>query len=121
MGWTSSTRMIREWLQGLVAVNIPDDALNNILDGRDIAGTTPLMDVSFRDAELLKADVYMWVCTTPSVSRSLEDADGFWRHREGSSTMMPRDKDLLIRLANAIYEKYGEATVAQSGLRLVSL
>ena len=107
-------------MQGLLGLNIPEGSIQSILDGRGgISGATPLKDVEKRDADLLKADLYVWRALSPSTGQSVEDSDGFWKHREGGYSQTPSDKDRLLRAANSIYEMYGEETVAvRSGIRI---
>jgi len=123
MAWTNSTTALSDWMQGLLGVNIPDSAIQSILDGRGgISGATLLKDIDQRDADLLRADLYVWLAMSPSTGQSVEDSDGFWKHREGGYSITPSDKDRLLRMANEIYMKYGEDTVqVKSGIRIFNI
>ena len=111
--WTNSDAPIAEWLGGILGITVPDSAIRSVLIKRSVSGDTPCNAVTQRDAELLKADLYMWYYTTPSTTQSVEDSDSYWKHREGSSSSTPKDKDVILKMANLIYEKYGEDVVIQ--------
>ena len=122
MAWTDSNIEVSKWLRGLLGISISDDSINSILAGRSIDGSAALSSVSQKDAELLKADLYVWYSTSPSTGQSIEDADGGWKHKEGSYSLTPYDKNMMLKLANNIYAKYGEEAVSSgSGVKLINL
>ena len=122
MAWTDSDMKVSDWLRGLLGVVISDNTINSVLAGRSIDGDAVLSSIEQRDAELLRADLYVWYCSNPSTGQSVEDADGGWKHKEGSYSLTPSDKKMMLTLANNIYSKYGEETVSPgSKVRLINL
>ena len=120
--WTTSTVSAAEYLRGLVGITISDNALQSILLGRGYNMDTQLCDIDQQTAELLKADLFVWFCTTPSTGGSVEDSDGNWKHKEGSYALTAYDKSYMLSLANTIYQKYGEETVTStSKVTLINL
>jgi hypothetical protein len=109
-------------MRGLLGIHVPGSAIRSILARRNADEGSLLSDIEQKEAELLEADLYIWYCKTPSIGQSTEDADGHWKHKEGSYSLTPHDKSMMLKLANGIYSKYGEKAVAMgSKVRLINL
>lgn len=108
---------VEEYLRGCVGFDVSDNALTTILIDRDVEPGTDVSMLDKRTKDLCKADLYMWCASTPSVTGSVEDADGEWKHKEGGKQSSAYDKRNLRQMANDIYAKYGENTV-QSVMKL---
>jgi hypothetical protein len=102
---------VAEWMRGLLGFRIPDESIASVLAKRNVDGSAPLSAIEQREAELLRADLFVWCCLAPSTGQVVEDADGNWRHREGGYSLAPRDKDGYLAMANSVYKKYGEDVV----------
>ena len=61
-----------------------------------------------RTKELLKADLYVWICMGPTKVNSTSDSDNGWSHSEGGYQLTDEDKDRMLAYAKSIYEKYDE-------------
>lgn len=110
----TNTTTIEEYLRGCVGFEVSDSAISTILIDREIVPGTDISDIDKRTRDLCKADLYMWCASTPSVTGSVEDADGEWRHREGGTQSSAYDKRNLRQMANDIYKLYGENVVKSS-------
>lgn len=108
---------VEEYLRGCVGFDVSDNALATILIDRDVEPGTDVRMLDKRTKDLCKADLYMWCASTPSVTGSVEDADGEWKHKEGGKQSSAYDKRNLRQMANDIYARYGENTI-QSGMKL---
>lgn len=108
---------IDDYLRGCVGYAITAEAINSILIDRGIESGTYLVDIDKRQKDLCRADLYMWCVRTPSITASVEDANGVWRHKEGSTQSLASDKRELRNLANDIYEMHGEKT-SRSTIRI---
>lgn len=108
---------IEEYLRGCVGFEVTDSAISTILVDREIVPETEVWYIDKRTRDLCKADLYMWCASTPSVTGSVEDADGDWKHREGGTQSSAYDKRNLRQMANDIYKMYGE-NVAKSSMRM---
>jgi hypothetical protein len=108
---------VEEYLRGCVGFDIEDNAIATILEDRGIAPGTPSKELTRKQKELCKADLYMWCASTPSIKGSVEEAHGTWKHKEGSTESSAYDKRNLRIMANEIYKKYGE-NVAGSTIKL---
>ena len=104
---------IEEYLRGCVGFEVADSAIATILIDREIV---PGTDVT----TLGRADLYMWCASTPSVTGSVEDANGVWKHKEGGTQSSAYDKRNLRQMANDIYALYGE-NVRKSSIKIVNL
>lgn len=111
---------IEEYLRGLVAIDVPDNALKSLLTDADVEPGTALASLSLRQKELLKADLYVWCASSPQGSCSVEDINGVWKHRESTAAISDSDRRNWLRLANTIYSKYGIATKGTNGIKLQS-
>lgn len=99
---------IEDWLAGLVAYDIPEGAINDILFERGIEPGTTLEETTKKQRDLSKADLFMWCSLQPSITASVKDADGGWSHSEGGQHMTVGDKEALRNQANRIYAMYDE-------------
>lgn len=117
---TVSGITIEEYLHGCVGFEVADSAITTILVDRDIEPGTPVSDMEKRTKDLCKADLYMWCASTPSITGSVEDANGVWKHKEGGTQSSAYDKRNLRQMANDIYTLYGE-NIKGSRIRIVGM
>lgn len=111
---------IEEYLRGCVGFEVADSAITTILIDREIALGTDVTTLEKRQKDLCRADLYMWCASTPSVTGSVEDANGVWKHKEGGTQSSAYDKRNLRQMANDIYALYGE-NVRKSSIKIVNL
>ena len=111
---------IEEYLRGCVGFEVADSAITTILIDREIAPGTDVTTLEKRQKDLCRADHYMWCASTPSVTGSVEDANGVWKHKEGGTQSSAYDKRNLRQMANDIYALYGE-NVRKSSIKIVNL
>lgn len=107
-GGSSRVRTAEDYIFGCVNFAVPEEAVKHLLDERGIEPGTPLSDLDKKTRELLKADLYVWICMGPSKVSSTSDSDNGWSHSEGGYTLSDEDKDRMLKYAKAIYEKYDE-------------
>ena len=105
---TNTGTTIEEYLRGCVGFEVTDSAISTILIDRGIARGTDVSTLEKRQKDLCRADLYMWCASTPSVTGSVEDANGVWKHKEGGTQSSAYDKRNLRQMANDIYALYGE-------------
>ena len=105
---TNTGTTIEEYLRGCVGFEVTDSAISTILINRGIARGTDVSTLEKRQKDLCRADLYMWCASTPSVTGSVEDANGVWKHKEGGTQSSAYDKRNLRQMANDIYALYGE-------------
>ena len=108
---TELNTTIESYLRGCVGFDVSDNAINSILIDRELVPNLDIRDIDKRTKELCKADLYMWCASTPSVTGSIEDANGVWKHKEGGTQSSAFDKRNLRAMANDIYKKYGESAI----------
>lgn len=111
---------IESYLRGLVAYEVPNNALSGILYKRGIPFNSPIDSIELRLLELCEADLYMWCAKTPMSKSSSEDSDGDWKHTDGGWKASETDKSMLRESAKAIYLKYGEK-IGNRVIRIVNL
>lgn len=100
---------VESYLRGCVGYSVTDDAITSILFNRGIQPGSYISDMTKKQLDLSRADVYMWCSLLPSVSGTVSDADAGWKHSEGGMQASSLDKSNLISMANAIYLMYGES------------
>ena len=120
-------RTVRDYVFGCVNFQISDETAECICDERGIdpdktfdelfpKPTEDAADVVSeeenlepkRTKELLKADLYVWICMGPTKVNSTSDSDNGWSHSEGGYQLTDEDKDRMLAYAKTIYDKYGE-------------
>lgn len=120
-------RTVRDYVFGCVNFRISDETAETICDGRGIDPDAtfddlfpkPEADASEtvaddeviepkRTKELLKADIFVWICMGPTKVNSTSDSDNGWSHSEGGYQLTDEDKDRMLAYAKSIYEKYDE-------------
>lgn len=116
----NTTLTIEDYLRGQVAYPITDEALFAILADRGMSAGVGIADFEIKDRELATADVLMWCASLPSITGSVEDANGVWKHKEGARTISSSDKAELRRRAYRIYRKYG-LYVGESSIKMHSI
>lgn len=109
-----------DYCRNRVGYPIPDDAIYMLLLDRGLKVTTPIEEVDKKTKELLLADMYIYCMSMPSTSSQVKDSDGDWSHSEGGMRITADDKKLLKRMANDIYEKYGEKPIGNSKFKILS-
>lgn len=111
---------IEDYLRGQVAYPITDEAITAILFDRGHSFGEDIIDFEVKDRELSVADALMWCASQPSITGSVEDANGVWKHKEGARTISASDKAELRRRAYRIYRKYG-LYIGESSIKMHSI
>ena len=121
-------RTVRDYVFGCVNFQISDETAEHICDERGVDPDKtfdelfPKPEADAPDAvaddenviepkrtkELLKADLYVWICMGPTKVNSTSDSDNGWSHSEGGYQLTDEDKDRMLAYAKSIYEKYDE-------------
>lgn len=105
---TTGSYTIESFLRSKVRnIEVTDDALQGILAELDIPSGSEYSSLSQKERDLSLAGLYVWICTSPTQSSKVSDSDGGWEHSEGGEQLSKSDKERYLRLANAIYKKYG--------------
>ncbi len=99
---------IETYLKGKVRnIEVTDDAIQSILAELEIPDGSEYTCLSQKQKDLALAGLYAWVWTSPSQSSKVSDEDGDWSHSEGGEQMSAASLNRYLRMANAIYKKYG--------------
>lgn len=121
-------RTVRDYVFGCVNFQISDETAEHICDERGIDPDKTFDELFHkpeadapdavaddenviepkRTKELLKADLYVWICMGPTKVNSTSDSDNGWSHSEGGYQLTDEDKDRMLAYAKSIYEKYDE-------------
>lgn len=117
---TMTDMTVEEYLYGCVGFDVAESAIATILVDRSVEPGSSILALDKRTKDLCKADLYMWCASTPSKIGSVEEADGYWKHKEGGTESSAFDKRNLRAMANDIYKKYGE-NVIKSPIKINSL
>ena len=113
-GNENNVRTAEDYVFGCVNFAVPQEAVDHILSEREITSSKPYDELEKKDKDLLKADLYVWICMGPSKVDSTSDSDNGWKHSEGGYTLSDEDKDRMLAVAKAIYEKYDEEYIDDS-------
>lgn len=107
-GNETKIRTAEDYVFGCVNFALPQEAVDYVLGERKVEKDTNEEDLDKQTKQLLKADLYLWICVGPSRVGSTSDSDNGWKHSEGGYTLTDDDKDRMLRYVKAIYEKYDE-------------
>ena len=112
-------RTVMDYMEGCASgISLPESTFQNIAERREVLLQDVVSDLDKRTKDLLMADVYVQISLLPSVSASVEDAHGTWKHKEGSTQLSESDKKRYLDLANSIFSAYGEKAVSKSGIKM---
>lgn len=112
------SKLIEAYLKDLTAFDITDGAIENVLIEAGVAPETKVSELTAKQKDLCKAYTYLWCASTPSVTGSVEDSDGGWRHKESGKQSSAYDKRLMRQMGLDLLKKHG-ISAGQSTLRLV--
>lgn len=113
-GSENNVRTAEDYVFSCVNFAIPQEGVDYVLGERKIKAEKPYDELEKKDKELLKADIYVWICMGPSKINSTSDSDNGWSHSEGGYTLSDDDKDRMLKYAKAIYDKYDEEYIDDS-------
>ena len=113
---------IEQYLRGSVGFEIPDLAIDVILVKRGLEKDTRASLLCEKVLDLATADLYMYCASMPSAKGVNIDQHGSWKHQEGGWESSAFDKRNLRKMAQQLYDKWGEGMDSQSSaFRLVHL
>lgn len=101
-------RTVGDYLFGCVNFAVPEEAVEHLSFERGTGMETALPDVDTRTKELLKADLYIWICMGAGRTNNVTDSDNGWSHSEGGYTLSDNDKERMLNYAKSIYARYDE-------------
>lgn len=119
---SQATYTIEDYLRGKVGVTVTDEALRGILADNGVQEGSAYSSLMQRTRDLCVADLYVWCSTLPMTSGSVEDKHGVWSHKEGGTSIGVSDRNRWLRMARAIYRKYGELSrIPSSGVKVSTI
>lgn len=95
-----------DYIEGLVAFEVPQKASDAILFARGIDGEMTASGLTQMQRDLIYADLLMYGITKPSSSGGEKKAHGGFSHTTKSETFTYRDD--WFKAAMAIYKKYND-------------
>lgn len=111
---------VREYLQGISQL-LTADVLRVILAKRKLAPETPVEELEERDLDLAEAEVYYHLSNLPVGGATTKEVDGSWSHTEGGWTVSGANIAEWYRKYAALREKWGEAVMTKTKIRIVNL
>lgn len=112
---------ISDYLRGMTAYEIPDNAIRAILYRRGLTPTASTDSLDERMLDLCTADLYMWCATTPSTKNKTEESDGQWKSVNGGWSTSAYDKRQLRAAAEVLYAKWEETVATTSKVKIYNL
>lgn len=107
-----SPTTIESYLRGKAKETLPDEAVMSILMENGVEPGTEYACMTDRQRDLCLAGLYVYLAD-PMLSKSVKDSDADWSHSE-STTSSAYGILHYLRMANAIYKKYGLPTVGDN-------
>lgn len=119
MAETEDVYTISDYLEGLFpGYTLAEKTFKSILSKYDMNANIPADNVPEKVKDLAEADIAELLASTSSVSSSIEDSDGGWKHREGGGQMTNYERKLLLRRANNLRKKY---SMGKADIKLINL
>lgn len=119
MAATEDVYTISDYLEGLFpGYTLTEKTFKSILNKYKTNADLPAYDVSDKVKDLAEADIAELLASTSSVTGSIEDSDGGWKHREGGSQMTNYERKLLLQRSNGLRKKYG---LNKANIKIVNL
>ena len=114
------TYTVKDYLIGCVNFDIPIEAVVRICLDREVDMNEDAMATEKSVRDLCKADLYVWIVLGVSRRGNNSDSDNGWSHTVGGFTLTEKDKEYLLKAANAIYEENGEQTIGKTAVKIKS-
>lgn len=111
---------LTDYLQGKVAQTISDETISSICFDLECEPDVLMSDVTERTKDLALAGLYMYCATLPTSTATIDDKNGVWEHKEGSSTMSATDKKQMRLMAARLYRKWGILAPRMSSIKFGS-
>lgn len=99
---------VEDYLFDCVNFAVPKSGVYSVCAGRKIEPSLPYGEQEQKILDLMKADLYVWICMGPSRISDTKDSDNGWSHSGGGYTLSPEDKELMLDCARKIYDEYEE-------------
>lgn len=97
-----------DYLFGCVNFPVAAEGVKAVLAGRGIEPRSEYATLPDDVRDLLRADLFVWICLGPSKMGATSDSDNGWSHSEGAYTLSSDDKDRMMAYAYSIYDAYEE-------------
>lgn len=104
----------KRYLQAKVNATISEDTLMAVMADRGINPEAEYADLTEKDRDLCLADLYVYLSLQPTQTEKKTDTDADWSHSEGGTVYSANVLNGYLRLANAIYAKYGLTQVGSN-------
>lgn len=98
---------LARYLKSKVAISVPDDTITAILAENGVDAGTLFSDATEKQRDLCLAGLYVFISGSPTTTEKISDSDADWSHSEGGQMMSANVLNNYLRMANAIYKKYG--------------
>ena len=103
-------RTLKDWLKAMVADHdVSDLTLQAVLLNNGVDSDTLYASSTERQRDLCLADMYYGAAISSVKSGTQGESDGGWTHYVAIKNIANRDA--LMRMAKALYDKWGEAYV----------
>lgn len=116
----SGINTVQDWLLESVNFEVPEGASHALLLGRGLDGSEDCSMLDKKTRDLLKADLYVWICMGASKVDSVSDSDNGWSHKGGGYTLSEADKERMLDWANAVYAENDEPLVGKKKVAVMS-
>lgn len=103
---------IYDWLNGIVGLSVPDEVIYRIMMERGMQPDSYYSTSSEQSRDLMKADLYMYLYSHPTKAAVVKDGDSTWSHSEGGQEISDTMRKDCLKMAKALYKKWGEENAA---------
>lgn len=114
-----NTYTVEEKLRGKCMIALTDENLKSICDDAGVKLGSEWDSLTEKQKDMSMAWMYVTLATSPSTSNKISDKDGDWSHSEGGVSISKDQLKSYLKIANALFEKWGEPTINKDGWGMI--
>lgn len=100
---------------------LTEAGLSFVLAKRGLSGTENISELDEKSLDLAEAEVYYWLSNLPVGGSTVKDVDGNYSHSEGGWQVSKANIEEWRRKYTSLREKWGEAVITKTRIRLINL
>lgn len=104
----SSDFKILDYMSGLTGFLFDKAVLESIALERGVLEVENYTDLTERDRDLLKADMFYTAYLSPTTTASMNHSHGSYSKSDGSQTISTQDKERIYNIFMALYRKWDD-------------
>ena len=110
---------VEKKLRGKSLIALTDENIKSICDDAGVEPGSDWKSLTEKQKDMSVAWTYVALATSPNTSNKISDKDGDWSHSEGGVGITRDQIKSYLKMANALFEKWGEPTINKDGWGMI--